>query len=116
MTVELDFEYCHDADDDYEYETDSMMENTWKSYQNMVELFAFEDGLKDFFVHLASPSKRSSIPEPSLERTRRAQILERRIMGDDYDGEARGKHTRRGKSVYDEIRQERLKGVLLAGL
>ncbi|PPQ79197.1 hypothetical protein CVT26_000446 [Gymnopilus dilepis] len=105
LTLELDFEFGHEISDPYDLENETKREKTWSSYQNISQEFALPGGLKDVFVHLASPYDETEDGESdeSLVRKERASCLERQIMGYQYDSEARGKYTNRGTSVYDEV-------------
>lgn len=104
LTIELDLRHGHEYLDVYSEETAMDIENAWKSYRNMAEVFIFKDGLKDFFVHLASPYDWPAMTDhrPRMERER---ILEKRVIGPEYDGETRGKYTNRGVSVMDLVNQ-----------
>ncbi|KAF8890290.1 hypothetical protein CPB84DRAFT_1963902 [Gymnopilus junonius] len=111
LTIELDLRYGYEYPDVYdEVETDTVRENIWKSYQNLAEVFHFKDGLKDFFVFLASPYEYPGIMGPQLRKDRE-RILEKRIMGEGYDSPARGKYTNRGVS-FSEVAHERVYGFL----
>ncbi|KAF8886878.1 hypothetical protein CPB84DRAFT_1949271, partial [Gymnopilus junonius] len=105
LTVELDLRYDHEDPDVYDIETEVQREKNWKSYQNMAEVFYFKDGLKDFFVHLASPYEIRGVIDARV-RKERERILEKRIMGEGYDSHTRGKFTNRGVSVSDVTYQQ----------
>ena len=100
LTVELDLRYGFEHPDPLDPETEKQRERNWKSYQNMARVFNFKDGLKDFFVHLASPYEQADEIDFDV-RKNREKILEKMIMGDDYDAAARGKFTNRGLSLRD---------------
>ncbi|PPR00207.1 hypothetical protein CVT26_009074 [Gymnopilus dilepis] len=105
LTIELDFLYDNELPNVYDLEGMVKRETTWRLYQNMVGAFQFHSGLRDFFVHLASPYDLSEDGQAdlSLVRRSRATMLEKRIMGEDYDSQVRGKYTNRGLSLRDEV-------------
>ncbi|KAL2012827.1 hypothetical protein VTN00DRAFT_352 [Thermoascus crustaceus] len=63
-------------------------EMKWSLYQRVVEPVVRLRGLKDVFVHISWLLTRRY----DHIRDRREQILERRVMGDDYDSFARGRN------------------------
>jgi len=104
LTIELDLRHDHEYPDPYCSKNAMEVENDWKSYQNMAGVFIFEDGPKDYFVHIGSPNDCPSPADYQL-RLEQERTLEKRIMGPEYDSEARGKYTNRGVSVVDVARE-----------
>jgi len=104
LTIELDLRHEHEYPDPYCSKNAMEVENDWRSYQNMAGVFIFEDGPKDYFVHIGSPNDCPSPADYQL-RLEQERTLEKRIMGPEYDGEARGKYTNCGVSVVDVVRE-----------
>ena len=73
--------------------TEASDKSAWERTQGIVEPFMKLARLKDFYVHLGYPMNEEL-------RSRREKVLERRVMGGDYDSEKRGKYLHRHR-VYD---------------
>ena len=73
--------------------TEASDESAWERTQGVVEPFMKLARLKNFYVHLGYPMNEEL-------RSRRERILERRVMGGDYDSKKRGKYLHRHR-VYD---------------
>lgn len=71
-------------------------ESIWKQDQRIAETLVKLTGLRDLFVHLATPII-STIDSSSLTNLRleREKVIERLVMGDRYDSHARGKFSHR---------------------
>ena len=94
VTIDESLWRCRDTSRGWSTEIDG---SSWKRTQAVVEPFMKLGRLKDFFVHLGYPM--NSLGSGEL-RSRREKILERRVMGSDYDSEERGKYLHRHR-FYD---------------
>ena len=91
LTVTIDESLWRGRDTSYGWST-AIDEISWQRTQGVVEPFMKLGRLKDFFVHLGYPMTSRDSEEL---RNRREKILERRVMGSDYDSEERGKYLHR---------------------
>ncbi|MCJ1334339.1 hypothetical protein MMC10_011048 [Thelotrema lepadinum] len=93
LTVELDF-YNVIHDHYYCEEHLGRLETVWKECQQIANFFKLLEGYyKNFFVWLSVPW--GSTAEQDTVRWQRERILEKRIMGSDYDAGSRGKYRSR---------------------
>ena len=105
LTLELNCAYA--VDESYEYHHDDAQEDfTWSIYQDIVDLFRIEPKRlhKAFFVRLASPL--AHFQEDDMKRWQRERILEKRIMGEDYDAAAHGKYGPQVEGYMDLIQSQ----------
>ena len=95
LTIDLDLEE-NQVDRVYNRPTEQEELGMWNIYLMFTRRLS-PLRLKDFFVRLAWPPD----PEKVAEREDCERRLEKLVMGEDYDAEARGKYTNRGLSAYD---------------
>ena len=97
LTVTIDESLWREGGDEDEWSPEEIEKSALKRIQSIVKPFKKLRGLKDFFVHLGYPindrNKRGL-------RSKGERLLERRVMGSDYDSEERGKYLLRHR-FYD---------------